>query len=40
MSLLQIDVAIIDCYHRFYMKKRPEVFTMKDTFKRDYLLRR
>lgn len=39
MSLLQVDVAIVDCYRRFYMKKLGEVMTMKDEFKRDYLMR-
>ena len=39
MSLLQVDVAIVDCYRRFYMKKLPEVFGMKDQFKRDYLMK-
>ncbi|ACM18443.1 anaerobic magnesium-protoporphyrin IX monomethyl ester oxidative cyclase-related enzyme [Geotalea daltonii FRC-32] len=39
MSLLQVDVAIVDCYRRFYMKKLPEVFNMKDPFKRDYLMK-
>lgn len=39
MSLLQIDVAIVDCYRRFYMKKLTEVISMKDPFKRDYLMK-
>ena len=39
MSLLQVDVAIMDCYRRFYMGKMMEIITMKDTFKRDYLMR-
>jgi len=39
MSLLQIDVAIVDCYRRFYMKKLPEVMMMNDEFKRGYLMR-
>ena len=39
MSLFQVDVAIVDCYRRFYMKKLPEVFGMKDQFKRDYLMK-
>lgn len=39
MSLLQVDVAIVDCYRRFYMKKLPEVLAMKDDFKRGYLMR-
>lgn len=39
MSLLQVDVAIVDCYRKFYMKKLTEVLAMKDPFKRDYLMR-
>jgi anaerobic magnesium-protoporphyrin IX monomethyl ester cyclase len=39
MSLLQVDVAIVDCYRKFYMKKLQEVLTMKDEFKRGYLMR-
>ena len=39
MSLLQVDVAIVDCYRKFYMRKLTEVLSMKDEFKRGYLLR-
>lgn len=39
MSLLQIDVAIVDCYRKFYMGKLTEVLAMKDDFKRGYLMR-
>jgi len=39
MSLLQVDVAIVDCYRRFYMKKITEVFNLQDPFKRDYLMK-
>ena len=39
MSLVQVDGAIMDCYRRFYMGKLLDVVTMKDTFKRDYLMR-
>ena len=39
MSLLQVDSAIMNCHRRFYMGKLTEVVTMKDSFKRDYLLR-
>lgn len=39
MSMLQVDVAIVDCYRRFYMNKIAEVMTMKDEFKRGYLVR-
>jgi anaerobic magnesium-protoporphyrin IX monomethyl ester cyclase len=39
MSLLQVDVAIVDCYRKFYMKKLPEVLALNDDFKRGYLMR-
>jgi anaerobic magnesium-protoporphyrin IX monomethyl ester cyclase len=39
MSLLQVDVAIVDCYRKFYMRKMTEVFAMKDPFKKGYLMR-
>jgi anaerobic magnesium-protoporphyrin IX monomethyl ester cyclase len=39
MSLLQVDVAIVDCYRKFYMKKLPEVLALNDEFKRGYLMR-
>ena len=39
MSILQIEVALADCYRRFYMGKIMEYMTMKATFKRDYLMR-
>jgi anaerobic magnesium-protoporphyrin IX monomethyl ester cyclase len=39
MSMLQVDVAIVDCYRRFYMNKITEVMTMKDEFRRGYLMR-
>ena len=39
MSMLQIDVALADCYRKFYMGKILDVMTMKDDFKRGYLLR-
>ncbi len=39
MSLLQVDSAIMHCHRRFYMGKMAEIITMKDTFKRGYLLR-
>jgi anaerobic magnesium-protoporphyrin IX monomethyl ester cyclase len=39
MSLLQVDVAIVDCYRKFYMRKLTEVMAMKDEFKRGYLMR-
>ena len=39
MSLLQMNVAIVDCYRKFYMGKMVEVMTMKNEFKRDYLMK-
>jgi anaerobic magnesium-protoporphyrin IX monomethyl ester cyclase len=39
MSLLQVDVALADCFRKFYMGKILDVMTMKDDFKRGYLLR-
>jgi uncharacterized membrane protein len=38
MSLQALDWAIIDCYRSFYMGKLKEIVTMKDEFKRRYLL--
>jgi anaerobic magnesium-protoporphyrin IX monomethyl ester cyclase len=38
MSLLQVDVAMVDCYRRFYMGKMKDVMTMRDEFKRNYLM--
>jgi anaerobic magnesium-protoporphyrin IX monomethyl ester cyclase len=39
MSMLQIEVAIVDCYRKFNMGKIIEVMTMKDDFRRGYLVR-
>lgn len=38
MTLDQIDLAIIDCYRRFYMPKMVEFLKVKDDFRRKYLL--
>ncbi|MBI5195828.1 MAG: cobalamin B12-binding domain-containing protein [Nitrospirae bacterium] len=38
MSLKAVDWAIIDCYRSFYMGKLKEILTMKDPFKKRYLL--
>ena len=38
MSLQAVDWAIIDCYRSFYMGKMKEIVSMKDEFKRQYLL--
>jgi anaerobic magnesium-protoporphyrin IX monomethyl ester cyclase len=38
MSIEEIDRAIIDCYQKFYMGKLNEILTMKDVFKKRYLL--
>ncbi|HBG07056.1 MAG: magnesium-protoporphyrin IX monomethyl ester oxidative cyclase [Geobacteraceae bacterium GWC2_58_44] len=39
MSRRQLDVAIVDCFRKFYMGKIAEVMMMKDTFKRGYIVR-
>lgn len=39
MTVEEIDKAIISCYQNFYMGKMTEIMTMKDEFKKDYLLR-
>ena len=39
MSRRQLDVAVVDCFRKFYMGKMFEVMSMKDTFKRSYLVR-
>jgi anaerobic magnesium-protoporphyrin IX monomethyl ester cyclase len=39
MSMRQLDVAIIDCFRKFYMGKIAEVMMMKDTPKRAYIVR-
>lgn len=39
MTLQQVDGAIMDCYRRFYMGKLVEIITMKDEFKRNYLMK-
>lgn len=39
MSLAQVEDAIMDCSRKFYMGKMIEIITLKDTFKRDYLLK-
>lgn len=38
LSLHQVDGVVMSFHRRFYMGKMMEVLTMKDTFKRDYLL--
>jgi len=39
MTVEEIDKAIINYYQNFYMGKMTEIMTMKDEFKKDYLLR-
>jgi len=39
MSRRQLDVAIVDCFRKFYMGKIPETMMMKDTFRRGYIMR-
>ncbi|MEE9555477.1 MAG: radical SAM protein [candidate division Zixibacteria bacterium] len=38
MTLDQIDLAIIDCYRRYYMPKMMEFLKIKDDFRRNYLV--
>lgn len=38
LTLQDIDMAIVDCYRRFYMPKMLDFRKCSDTFKRDYLL--
>ena len=39
MTMLQIEIALVDCFRRFYMGKILEVMTMKDEFRRGYQVR-
>ena len=39
MSLLQTELALVDCFRKFYMGKVLEVMTMKDVFRRGYMVR-
>jgi len=39
MSLLQMEVALADCYRKFYMGKITDVLTMKDDFRRGIMIR-
>ena len=39
MSLFQMEVALADCYRKFYMGKMMDVMTMKDDFKRGFMMR-
>ncbi|MHB9095824.1 MAG: magnesium-protoporphyrin IX monomethyl ester oxidative cyclase, partial [Eubacteriales bacterium] len=39
MTTEEISRAVIDCYRRYYMDKIKEYDTIRDEFKRDYLLR-
>jgi anaerobic magnesium-protoporphyrin IX monomethyl ester cyclase len=38
MSLAEVDKAIIDCYHSFYMRKLKELVALPDSFKKRYIL--
>jgi anaerobic magnesium-protoporphyrin IX monomethyl ester cyclase len=38
MTLKEIDDAIVACYRRFYMSKLTEIMSLKNEFKRKYLL--
>jgi len=37
--MLQMEIALAECYRKFYMGKIIEVMTMKDDFKRRYMMR-
>lgn len=39
MSLSQMELALVDCFRKFYMGKMFEVMTMKDEFRRGYMVR-
>ncbi|MEE8577887.1 MAG: magnesium-protoporphyrin IX monomethyl ester oxidative cyclase, partial [candidate division Zixibacteria bacterium] len=39
MTLRQIDLAIINCYRKFYMPKMKVFYDDTDSFKKDYLIR-
>ena len=39
MSLFQVEVALADCYRKFYMGKMMDVMTKKDDFKRGFMMR-
>jgi len=39
MSMLQIEIALVDCFRKFYMGKVLELMTMKDVFRRGYQAR-
>jgi anaerobic magnesium-protoporphyrin IX monomethyl ester cyclase len=39
MSLQQVEIALVDCFRKFYMGKIFEVMTMKDEFRRGYMVR-
>lgn len=39
MSLKEIETSIFECYMSYYMEKAPSYFSIKDNFKRNYILR-
>ncbi|GFO70469.1 magnesium-protoporphyrin IX monomethyl ester cyclase [Geomonas limicola] len=39
LTLAQLDLALTDCFRKFYMGKMFEVMTMKDEFRRGYMVR-
>jgi anaerobic magnesium-protoporphyrin IX monomethyl ester cyclase len=39
MTLLQVEIALTDCFRKFYMGKIMEIMTMKDEFRRGYMVR-
>jgi anaerobic magnesium-protoporphyrin IX monomethyl ester cyclase len=39
MTLLQTELCLVDCFRKFYMGKIMDVMTMKDEFRRSYMVR-
>ena len=39
MTLDEVRNSILNCYRKYYMKKAPIYYKMKDSFKKDYLKR-
>jgi anaerobic magnesium-protoporphyrin IX monomethyl ester cyclase len=39
MTLLQLELSLVDCFRKFYMGKVMEVMLMKDEFRRGYMVR-
>ncbi len=39
LTLEEINRTMLDCYRRYYMRKAPEYYAERDSFRRDYLKR-